>query len=47
MNWITAVWSTNAAACLTNIVHDEIWITDKGRAMLGFDFSEKLDFDRF
>ena len=30
-----------------DIVHDEIWITDKGRAMLGFDASEKLDFDRF
>ena len=30
-----------------DIAHDEIWITDKGRAMLGFDSSEKLDFDRF
>lgn len=30
-----------------DIVRDEIWITDKGRAMLGFTPSEKVDFDRF
>ena len=30
-----------------DIARNEIWITDKGRAMLGFDSSEKLDFDRF
>lgn len=28
-----------------DIVRDEIWITDKGRALFGFDSSEKLDFD--
>jgi two-component system, LuxR family, sensor kinase FixL len=30
-----------------DIVRDEIWITDKGRTMLGFAPSEKVDFDRF
>jgi PAS domain S-box-containing protein len=30
-----------------DIVHDEIWLTDKGRALFGFGASEKLDFDRF
>ena len=30
-----------------DIERDEIWITDKGRALFGFDSSEKLDFDRF
>ena len=30
-----------------DIVRDEIWITDKGRALFGFAPSEKLDFDRF
>ena len=30
-----------------DIVRDEIWITDKGRALLGFGPSEKLNFDRF
>jgi two-component system sensor kinase FixL len=30
-----------------DIVRNEIWITDKGRALFGFDPSEKLDFDRF
>jgi C4-dicarboxylate-specific signal transduction histidine kinase len=30
-----------------DIARNEIWITDKGRALLGFDSSEKLDFDRF
>jgi two-component system sensor kinase FixL len=30
-----------------DIVSDEIWITDKGRALFGFGRSEKLNFDRF
>ena len=30
-----------------DIVHDEIWITDKGRALFGFGASERLDYDRF
>jgi two-component system, LuxR family, sensor kinase FixL len=30
-----------------DIVRNEIWITDKGRALFGFALSEKLDFDRF
>ena len=30
-----------------NIAPDEIWLTDKGRALFGFAPSEKLDFDRF
>jgi two-component system sensor kinase FixL len=30
-----------------DIARNEIWITDKGRALLGFGTSEKLDFDRF
>ena len=30
-----------------DIARDEIWITDKGRALFGFAPSEKLDFDRF
>ena len=30
-----------------DIVRNEIWITDKGRALFGFAASEKLDFDRF
>ncbi len=30
-----------------NIARNEIWLTDKGRAMFGFAPSEKLDFDRF
>jgi two-component system, LuxR family, sensor kinase FixL len=30
-----------------DIVHDEIWITDKGRALFGLAPSEKVDFDRF
>jgi two-component system sensor kinase FixL len=39
--------SANLGMWEWDIVHDEIWITDKGRAMLGFDSSENLDFDRF
>jgi two-component system, LuxR family, sensor kinase FixL len=30
-----------------DIVRDEVWLTDKGRALFGFGASEKLDFDRF
>jgi two-component system sensor kinase FixL len=30
-----------------DVVRNEIWITDKGRALFGFAPSEKLDFDRF
>ena len=30
-----------------DIVRNEIWITDKGRALFGFAPSEKIDFDRF
>src|SRR6516165_6732154 len=30
-----------------DIVHDEVWLTDKGRALFSFGASEKLDFDRF
>src|SRR5262249_4686742 len=30
-----------------DIVRNEIWITDKGRALFGFGPLEKLDFDRF
>jgi PAS domain S-box-containing protein len=30
-----------------DIIHNDIWITDKGRALFGFEPSEKLDFDRF
>jgi PAS domain S-box-containing protein len=30
-----------------DIVRNEIWITDKGRALFGFEPSEKLDFHRF
>jgi PAS domain S-box-containing protein len=30
-----------------DIAPDEIWLTDKGRALFGFAPSEKLDFDRF
>jgi PAS domain S-box-containing protein len=30
-----------------DVPRDEIWITDKGRALFGFGASEKLDLDRF
>ena len=30
-----------------DIARNQIWITDKGRALFGFGASEKLDFDRF
>ena len=29
-----------------DIKRDEVWLTDKGRALFGFEASEKLDFDR-
>jgi PAS domain S-box-containing protein len=32
---------------LWDIPRNEIWLTDKGRALFGFGASEKLDFDRF
>ena len=30
-----------------DIARNQIWITDKGRALFGFGASEKVDFDRF
>jgi hypothetical protein len=30
-----------------DIVDDQVWITDKGRSLWGFEALEKLDFDRF
>ena len=30
-----------------DIVRDEVWITDKGRALFGFEPLEKIDFNRF
>jgi two-component system, LuxR family, sensor kinase FixL len=39
--------SANVGMWEWDIARDEIWITDKGRAMFGFNSSEKLDFDRF
>jgi PAS domain S-box-containing protein len=30
-----------------DIPRDEVWLTDKGRALFGFDSSEKLDLNRF
>ncbi len=39
--------SANLGMWEWDIVRDEIWITDKGRAMFGFDASEKLDFEHF
>src|SRR6266699_4438412 len=30
-----------------DVPRDEIWITDKGRALFGFEASEKVDLDRF
>jgi two-component system, LuxR family, sensor kinase FixL len=39
--------SANLGMWEWDIVRDEIWITDKGRALFGFDSSEKLDFDLF
>jgi PAS domain S-box-containing protein len=39
--------SANLGMWEWDIVRDEIWMTDKGRAIFGFDSSEKLDFDLF
>jgi two-component system, LuxR family, sensor kinase FixL len=39
--------SANLGMWMWDLPHDEIWITDKGRALFGFGVSEKLDFDRF
>jgi len=39
--------SANLGMWEWDIAHNEIWMTDKGRALFGFAPSEKLDFDRF
>src|SRR5262245_19487089 len=39
--------SANLGMWEWDIIRDEIWITDKGRAMFGFDSLEKLDFKLF
>jgi two-component system, LuxR family, sensor kinase FixL len=39
--------SANVGMWEWDIVRDEIWITDKGRAMFGFDSVEKIDFHLF
>lgn len=39
--------SANLGMWEWDIAHNEIWITDKGRALLGFAPSEKVDFERF
>src|SRR5215468_1552925 len=39
--------SANLGMWEWDIVRDEIWITDKGRAKFGFDSLEKVDFDLF
>jgi two-component system, LuxR family, sensor kinase FixL len=39
--------SANLGMWEWDIVRDEIWITDKGRAMFGFDSLEKVDFELF
>ena len=39
--------SANLGMWEWDIVRDEVWITDKGRALFGFGASEKLDLDRF
>ena len=38
--------SANLGMWEWDIVRDEVWITDKGRALLGFDSSEKINRDR-
>ena len=38
--------SANLGMWEWDIVHDEVWTTDKGRALFGFDSSEKLNRDR-
>jgi len=39
--------SANLGMWEWDIARNEIWMTDKGRAMFSFNSSEKLDFDRF
>ena len=39
--------SADLGMWMWNIPRDEIWITDKGRALFGFGAAEKLDLDRF
>jgi PAS domain S-box len=39
--------SADLGMWMWDIPRDEIWITDKGRALFGFGASEKLDLDRF
>src|SRR5262245_20254390 len=39
--------SANLGMWEWDIVRDEIWITDKGRPMFGFDSLQKVDFDLF
>ena len=42
-----AASAAELAMWVWDIVRNEIWITDKGRALFGFAPSEKLNFDRF
>jgi two-component system, LuxR family, sensor kinase FixL len=42
-----AAESANVGMWEWDIVRDEIWITNKGRALFGFDSSEKINFDLF
>ena len=42
-----AASAAELAMWMWDIVRNEIWITDKGRALFGFAPSEKLNFDRF
>jgi len=42
-----AASAAEIAVWMWDIVRDEVWITDKGRALFGFDSSEKLNRDRF
>ena len=39
--------SADLGMWMWDIPRDEIWITDKGRALFGFGAAEKLDLDRF
>jgi PAS domain S-box-containing protein len=42
-----AVNAAELSMWMYDVARDEIWITDKGRALFGFGVSEKLDLDRF
>jgi len=42
-----AAASANLGMWEWDIIRDEIWMTDQGRAFFGFPPSEKVDFDRF